>query len=70
MNQEGHDTIHSLVPIYAAFSRIVKDSVEGYQGGRLDRFVDIRSEAENAMAALIMLEKDLKSDTYKRRKYD
>jgi hypothetical protein len=70
MNKESHRKMHSLVPVYAALSRIQKLAVEGFQGGLSDKFIDVRTEAEDGMAQLIMVENALVHDTYKRRKYE
>lgn len=69
MNKSVHSAIHSLVPVYAALSRIQKLSVDGFQNGKIDLFVDIRKECEDGMAQLIMVEQELVHPK-RRRKYE
>lgn len=59
MNKKTHNRIHSLVPIYASLSRICKESVDGWKDGKIDRFVDIRKEAEDGMAQLLVIENQI-----------
>lgn len=62
-----HKTIHSLVPVYASISRIQKLSVDGQRSGKIDLFVDITAEANDALAQLMMIEKELGSDVLSKR---
>jgi hypothetical protein len=64
MNNKNHQTIHSLVPVYASLSRIQKLAVEGFQTGRADIFIDIRTECEDGLAQLSTVENNLKGVKY------
>lgn len=70
MNGHDHNTIHSLVPVYASLSRILKLAVEGHVGGRADLFIDIRTECEDGLAQLAMVERLLSGSGQKRRSYE
>ena len=59
MNHQAHTTIHSLVPVYASLSRIIKMAVDGHRDGNANRYIDIRTEAEAGMSDLVMLEAEL-----------
>jgi len=63
----AHRTVHSLVPVYAAISRIQKLSVDGQRSGKIDLFIDITAEANEALAHLMMIEKDLGTDVLLKR---
>ena len=65
MNKKQHSKIHSLVPVYASLSRIQKLAVEGYQSGRADTFIDVRVEAEDGLAQLLMVEKEILDGKHK-----
>lgn len=79
MNKQSHHTIHSLVPVYAALSRIVRLAVELDNDGNtillsstvLQKLAkEIRLEADYGMSDLVMLEAELVGDGSGRRKYE
>lgn len=63
MNGKAHNTIHALAPVYGRLSMIQKLAVDGFKNGKSDVFVDIRKEAEEGMAQLMMIEKDLVNES-------
>jgi bisphosphoglycerate-independent phosphoglycerate mutase (AlkP superfamily) len=71
MNEQGHRTIHSLVPVYTALHRINKKAIEGIESHNHDAFLEIRDVARDGMIHLMDLEKQIASDNgHRRRKYE